>query len=141
MCKNKCNDIITVFVSALAAIGITLVSFFGILTAFVIGQWIAIGLAVIALLVLTVISTSLLRQNKSLNRCVCDYGTRLAFSSLALLSVALVSVLIPFAVPFIVFITVFILTGLSAYVIMTLYSLIRCFMCSCKAKWDCDRQD
>lgn len=141
MCKNKCNDIVTVFVSALAAIGITLVSFFGFLTAFAIGQWIAVGLAVVALLVLTVISTSLLRQDKSLNRCVCDYGSRLAFSSLALLSIALISLLIAYAVPVVVYITLFALSGLSVYVILTLYSIIRCFMCSCKAKCDCDRQD
>ena len=53
MCNSRCSDAIFLTISILLGIGLTILSFFNAITAFLLGPWIAMGLAGFSLLILT----------------------------------------------------------------------------------------
>lgn len=136
MCKFKCSDISTAFVSILIGIGVSALAFFSFLPATAIGIWVAVGISVLGLVILTVLAASLLRQDSEIDRCVCRMGKRLLASSVVLLIIAVLSAILFILTPLIFFLLIFLLSALSIYVILSAALLLSCFICTCKRRND-----
>lgn len=137
MCNNnKSYDIASIVVSLIVGILFAvLVRFFPAL--YHIGYLFAAVFAGGALLLETITASSLLRQDKRLNDCICATGTRLLISAILLLAVSLLSMLIA-ALNFCIHITfpifTFALYALMSYVFFSLYCFLYCLInagCRC----------
>lgn len=138
MCNNKCNDIISVFVSVLVGIGFVALSFLGIFTEIVIGQWIAVGITVLAVIVLVLVAASLVRQDTTINKCICRVGRQLLFAVFVLFAITVISILFAIINAYVFYILVFLVSGFSAYALLRMYCLIKCYICPCEHKI-CDK--
>lgn len=133
MCRSRYYDAIAVGVSILVGVGLTILSAFNLITAGLLAPVFGIALGAFSLLVLTLGSCSLLRQNQVFNRCVCQRGKRLLYPALWLVIVCAFTVL--FAL------TNLIIGLILAFLIFTLMSLtlfgLCCFL-SCLVQSGCE---
>lgn len=136
MCNQKSYDIASIVVSLLVGVLFAvLIRFFP--TLYYIGFIFAALLAGGALLLETITASSLLRQDKRLNNCICDTGTKLLIPAIVLLAFSLPSMLIgtlDFSTTITFPIFTFVLYALMSYVFFSLYCFLSCLVnagCSC----------
>ena len=85
MCNSKCYDVISIVVSLILGIVFAILVFF-FPTFYPLGFLFGFLLSLTALLLMTITASSLLRQDKRLNNCICATGKRLLIPALILLA-------------------------------------------------------
>ena len=115
MCNSKCYDTISIIVSLVLGV-IFAILVFCFPSLFFLGILFGFLLSIAALFLLTITASSLLRQDKRLNDCICATGKRLLIPALLLLAAAMIAF---------IFLTLCIATFIT-YPILTfiLYTLI-----------------
>jgi len=128
MCSGRYYDVITVAVSILIGIAFAILSFFDLLVTGLTVPVLALALAAGALLILTLGTASLLRQNACYDRCVCTRGARLLISALLLIAVAALTLFL-IQVPLVVTLVLIFLTfTLLAFTFFALYCFLSCLI-------------
>jgi len=136
MYNQKSYDIASIVVSLLVGIAFAVLIFF-FPTLYRPGFIFAAAMAGGALLLETISASSLLRQDKRLNDCICATGTRLLIPAIILLAFSLPSMLIytlglSISITFPIF--TFVLYALLSYVFFSLYAFLYCVVnagCNC----------
>ena len=136
MSNQKSYDIASIVVSLLVGVLFAvLIRFFP--TLYRTGYIFAAALAGGALLLQTITASSLLRQDRRLNDCICATGTRLLIPAIILLAFSLPSILIGILAVRVTItypIFTFVLYALMSYVFFSLYSFLDCLVnagCGC----------
>lgn len=138
MCNSRYYDIISVSVSILAGIAFTVLAFLNFITSFIIGPWLSIALGAFAIAVLTISATSLLRQDDTMNACICEKGKKLLIPSLALIAVSAFTVLFALTNLLISLILAFIISTLFVYTLFSLYCFLACIVrAGCNSSCGC----
>lgn len=139
MSNQKSYDIASIVVSlVLGVLFAVLIHFFP--TLYRTGYIFAAALAGGALLLQTITASSLLRQDRRLNDCICATGSRLLIPAIILLAFSLPSMLIgtlSLRVNITYPIFSFVLYALMSYVFFSLYSFLDCLInagCSCRCQ-------
>ena len=128
MCHDKNYDVLSLLISILAGIGFAIIAFINFITSFLIAPWIAIGLAGFSLLVLTIVGSSLLRQDPSIDKCVRQCGKRLLVAALALFAGSVISILFALTNLLILVVLVFLVATFFVYTVISLYSFLTCVL-------------
>ena len=130
MCNSKCSDVISIVVSLILGIVFAILVFF-FPTFYPLGFLFGFLLSLTALLLMTITASSLLRQDKRLNNCICATGKRLLIPALILLAASMLAFIF-FALgiaAFLVYpILTFILYTLIAYTFFSLYCFLACLI-------------
>ncbi|MEE1219063.1 MAG: hypothetical protein U0L20_03980 [Ruminococcus sp.] len=132
MCNDKCTGVFTLIISLLVGLGIAVLLFFDLIALIAVGQWSAVGIGLLGILITTAYVISISRQDKAFDCCVCKFGKQLIISSLALLILALVSLIFAIQGVFLTYFLAFIIGGLASFVIITIASLTLCSIGCCK---------
>ena len=123
MCNSKCYDTISIIVSLVLGV------IFAILVFCFPSLFFLVSIA--ALFLLTITASSLLRQDKRLNDCICATGKRLLIPALLLLAAAMIAFIF-LTLCIATFITypilTFILYTLIAYTFFSLYCFLACLI-------------
>ena len=90
MCNSKCYDVISIVVSLILGIVFAILVFF-FPTFYPLGFLFGFLLSLTALLLMTITASSLLRQDKRLNNCICATGKRLLIPALILLAASMLA--------------------------------------------------
>lgn len=90
MCNSKCYDTISIIVSLVLGV-IFAILVFCFPSLFFLGILFGFLLSIAALFLLTITASSLLRQDKRLNDCICATGKRLLIPALLLLAAAMIA--------------------------------------------------
>lgn len=130
MCKNRCYDVIAVGVSILVGICLTILAAFNLITAGLLTPVFGLLLGAFSLLVLTLGGASLLRQNQSVNHCVCWRGKRLLFSAIWLVIVSAFTLIFALTNLIIGLLLAFLLFTLIALTLFSLYCFLSCLICA-----------
>ena len=134
MCSSKLSTLILTLASVLSGAVFTVLAFLNLITSFLLGPWLAIALGAFSIAVLTLAATSLLRQDKQMNACICERGIRLLLSALALIAVSAFAVLFALTNLIISLLLVFIIATLFVFTLLSLYGLLACVIrsgCNC----------
>lgn len=138
MCNSRYYDIISVAASLLSGIVFTVLIFLNIITSFILGPWLALALGAFAVSLLTLASTSLLRQDDRMNRCVCEKGKKLLVPSMALIAISAFTVIFALTNLLISLILAFVISALFVYTLFSLYCFLSCIIRSgCKSDCRC----
>lgn len=128
MCRSRYYDAIAVGVSILVGAAFSILSLFNLLTAGLLTPIFGLALGAFSLLVLTLGVTSLLRQNDSVNRCICQRGRRLLIPALLLVIVSAFSLIFALTNLVIGLILAFILFTLISLTFFGLYCFLSCLI-------------
>ncbi|MDO5378369.1 MAG: hypothetical protein Q4G52_08545 [Clostridia bacterium] len=128
MCVNRFYDAVSIAVSILLGIVMTVFAAFNLLTAGLLTPIFGGLLAAFALLLLTLGAASLLRQNESINCCVCRRGIRLLIPALLLLALSAFTLFFALTNLIIGLILAFLLYTLIALTFFALYGYLRCLI-------------
>ncbi len=141
MCNNKCYDIVSIVISLLLGAGFAiLILFFP--TLYSTGVIFAAALAGGALLLEAIAASTLLRQDKRLNDCVCNTGEKLLIPAIILLAVSLPALLmsvLSLGISIVFPIFTFIVYALLVYTFFSLYCFLSCLVsagCRCHTRED-----
>lgn len=133
MCVNRFYDAVSVIVSILLGIALTVLAAFNLLTAGLLTPLFGGLFAAFSLLLLTLGAVSLLRQNESINCCVCHRGFRLLVPALVLLALSAFTLFFALTNVIVWLIIAFLLYTLIALTFFALYGYLRC-LTECCAK-------
>lgn len=128
MCKNKCFDAIAIVVSIFLGVIIGLLAFFGILGGLVFGPWLALAFGLFVLLLLVIAATSLLRQDESLNKCICRGGLRVLIATLLLIVIAAIAIIAGALGAIAAAVFYFLIAALFVYILFALGCLLACII-------------
>ena len=130
MCNSKCYDTISIIVSLVLGV-IFAILVFCFPSLFFLGILFGFLLSIAALFLLTITASSLLRQDKRLNDCICATGKRLLIPALPLLAAAMIAFIF-LTLCIATFITypilTFILYTLITYTFFSLYCFLACLI-------------
>ena len=130
MCNSKCYDTISIIVSLVLGV-IFAILVFCFPSLFFLGILFGFLLSIAALFLLTITASSLLRQDKRLNDCICATGKRLLIPALLLLAAAMIAFIF-LTLCIATFITypilTFILYTLITYTFFSLYCFLACLI-------------
>lgn len=141
MCKNKCYDIIAAVASVIVGIIITLMLYDYCACLFSFGPTLGVTLGGFSLLLLTLAATTLLRQDKALNACVCRTGQKVLIPAIILLAVSMFSIVVSYLGIYSNILTMaltFIMAALITYLLFSLYCFLSCLVSAGCPKCGCD---
>lgn len=141
MCNSKCYNVFTIIISLVLGIGFAVLTIF-FPSVYPVGVLFGFLFSLAALLLLTITASSLLRQDRRLNDCICATGKRLLIPALMLLAAALLGALI-YALMVGTRITYpifsFILYTLISYTFFSLYCFLECLVEAGCRRCECDK--
>lgn len=128
MCSSRYFDVFAVTISLLSGIAMAILSVFGLLSGVPFIALLGLGLSALALLLLTIGTASLLRQNDCYDRCIYFRGKRLLIAALLLLIVSAFALVFTLSGVLVTAALVFLIYTLFALTIFTLYCFLSCLI-------------
>lgn len=128
MCAKRGCDGVALAVSILVGVAFAILAYFDLLIAGITAPVFALAFGAFALLLLTIGSASLLRQNACYDRCICQLGFRLLAAALLLIAAAAAVLLITPANAIVTLALTFLIFTLLAFAFFSLYCLLACMI-------------
>lgn len=131
MCNNKCYDIIAAVASVVVGIIMTVLLCNYCECLFAFGPMLGGLFSAFALFLTTLAATTLLRQDKAMNACVCRHGQKVLIPAILLLAVSMFGLVIYYLGVYSSILTLaltFLLAGLITYLLFSLYCFLSCLV-------------
>ncbi|MCI5956205.1 MAG: hypothetical protein MRZ54_04405 [Clostridiales bacterium] len=125
---NRYREAFIVGLSLLAGIVLTVLAFLNLLVTGALIPALGAGFGALCLWIAAFVSASLLRQSPEYERCVCARALRTVMSALALMGVAVLTLVLLPPAAWLLLILQFLIFTLSAYAALSLGSLLGCLV-------------
>jgi len=125
---NRYREAFIVGLSLLAGIVLTVLAFLNLLVTGALIPALGAGFGALCLWIAAFVSASLLRQSPEYERCVCARALRTVVSALALMGVAVLTLVLLPPAAWLLLILQFLIFTLSAYAALSLGSLLGCLV-------------